>query len=116
MSGGLTIVVSPLISLMQDQVEAAQARGIPAACLNSSLGKAERTAARESIANGSLRLLYPGSGWSGSVWLWRHRAFASPSSRWISPIALRSGDTISGPAFEGFRGPAIAWASLRPLP
>lgn len=58
MSGGLTIVVSPLISLMQDQVEAARARGIPAACLNSSLGKAERTAARESIANGSLRLLY----------------------------------------------------------
>lgn len=56
--GGLTIVVSPLISLMQDQVEAARARGIPAACLNSSMGKAERTAARKSIADGSLRLLY----------------------------------------------------------
>ena len=58
MLGGITVVVSPLISLMQDQVEAARARGIPAACLNSSMGKAERTAARESIADGSLRLLY----------------------------------------------------------
>jgi ATP-dependent DNA helicase RecQ len=56
--GGLTVVVSPLISLMQDQVEAARARGVPAACLNSSLGKAEQTLVHDSIANGSLRLLY----------------------------------------------------------
>src|SRR5688572_19017736 len=56
--GGLTIVVSPLISLMQDQVDAARARGVPAACLNSSLGKAEQEAVRLAIAEGSLRLLY----------------------------------------------------------
>jgi ATP-dependent DNA helicase RecQ len=56
--GGLTVVVSPLISLMQDQVEAARARGIPAAGLNSSLGKAEQETVRESIADRSLRLLY----------------------------------------------------------
>jgi ATP-dependent DNA helicase RecQ len=56
--GGLTVVVSPLISLMQDQVEAARARGLPAACLNSSVGKGEQQAVRESIADGSLRLLY----------------------------------------------------------
>ena len=55
---GLSIVVSPLISLMQDQVEAARARGLPAACLNSSLGTAEREAVRQAIADGSLRLLY----------------------------------------------------------
>jgi ATP-dependent DNA helicase RecQ len=58
MLGGLTVVVSPLISLMQDQVEAARARGLAAACLNSSLGKAEQGAVREGIANGSLGLLY----------------------------------------------------------
>ncbi|HZB28039.1 MAG TPA: RecQ family ATP-dependent DNA helicase, partial [Gemmatimonadales bacterium] len=56
--GGLTVVVSPLISLMQDQVEAARARGLPAACLNSSLGRAEQTRVQDSISNGSLRLLY----------------------------------------------------------
>jgi ATP-dependent DNA helicase RecQ len=56
--GGLTVVISPLISLMQDQVEAARARGLPAACLNSSLSKAEQDTVRHSIGEGSLRLLY----------------------------------------------------------
>src|SRR6185503_11296362 len=56
--GGLTVVVSPLISLMQDQVEAVRARGVPAACLNSSLGTAEQEAVRHAIGEGSLRLLY----------------------------------------------------------
>jgi len=56
--GGLSIVVSPLISLMQDQVEAARSRGLPAACLNSTLGKAEQMVVRRSISDGSLRLLY----------------------------------------------------------
>src|SRR6476620_4460176 len=56
--GGLSIVVSPLISLMQDQIEAAIARGIPAACLNSSLGKEEQSRVRSSIKDGSVRLLY----------------------------------------------------------
>src|SRR5919112_5821974 len=39
--GGLTVVVSPLISLMQDQVAAAAARGIPAAALTSGLSDQE---------------------------------------------------------------------------
>src|SRR3954468_24993304 len=56
--GGLSVVVSPLISLMQDQMVAARARGIPAACLNSSLGAAERELVQEGITDGSLRLLY----------------------------------------------------------
>jgi len=56
--GGLTVVVSPLISLMQDQVDAARARGVPAACLNSGVGQAEQEAVRQAIAEGSLRLLY----------------------------------------------------------
>ena len=55
---GLSVVVSPLISLMQDQVEAARARGLPAACLNSSLGKGEQESVGQAIADGSLRLLY----------------------------------------------------------
>jgi ATP-dependent DNA helicase RecQ len=43
---------------MQDQVEAARARGLPAACLNSSLGAAEKQSVRRAIADRSLRLLY----------------------------------------------------------
>ena len=42
--GGLTVVVSPLISLMQDQVAAAEARGISAACLTSGLTADEQAA------------------------------------------------------------------------
>src|SRR5467141_627932 len=42
---GLTVVVSPLISLMKDQVDALQASGVPATFLNSSL-KPEESRAR----------------------------------------------------------------------
>src|SRR5687768_881451 len=56
--GGLTVVVSPLISLMQDQVAAAEARGIPAACLTSGLTDQEQATIRRRIAEGGLRLLY----------------------------------------------------------
>ncbi len=56
--GGLTIVVSPLVSLMQDQVAAADARGIPAAALHSALRSHERNRALSRLADGALRLLY----------------------------------------------------------
>lgn len=53
-----TIVVSPLISLMQDQVAAAEARGIPAAALNSTLSPSEQRTLLERFAARELRLLY----------------------------------------------------------
>jgi ATP-dependent DNA helicase RecQ len=56
--GGLTVVVSPLISLMQDQVAAAEARGIPSACLTSGLTSEEQSAVRRRLDEGRLRLLY----------------------------------------------------------
>lgn len=55
---GLTLVVSPLIALMKDQVDALQALGIKAARLDSSLGKEEAQAIYASLQNGSLKLLY----------------------------------------------------------
>ena len=55
---GLTIVVSPLVSLMQDQVAAARSRGIPAAALHSGLAGDEQAAVLSAIEDRSLRLLY----------------------------------------------------------
>lgn len=56
--GGLTVVVSPLISLMQDQVEAANRRGIPAVLLNSAMTPQAKTLAMRAVTSGTARLLY----------------------------------------------------------
>jgi len=55
---GLSVVVSPLISLMQDQVGAARSRGIWAAALTSASTAAERRQILEDAARGGLKLLY----------------------------------------------------------
>ena len=58
MSGGLTLVVSPLISLMQDQVRALRRRGLPAAYLNSQLDAAARRSVLTAVLAGQVPLLY----------------------------------------------------------
>ena len=55
---GLTIVVSPLISLMADQVGALRQMGVAASYLNSTLGAAERSEVLHGVAAGALRLVY----------------------------------------------------------
>ena len=55
---GLTLVISPLISLMQDQVAALGQAGVPAAYLNSSLTPAQRQEVLRRAARGMYRLLY----------------------------------------------------------
>ena len=55
---GLTIVVSPLIALMKDQVDALQASGVAATFLNSSLDGTEARARLRGLYNGEFRLLY----------------------------------------------------------
>src|SRR5437899_1474093 len=55
---GLTVVVSPLIALMKDQVDGLQAGGVPATFLNSSLGVAESRPRLRGLHNGQYRLLY----------------------------------------------------------
>ncbi|MEI8379329.1 MAG: DNA helicase RecQ [Planctomycetota bacterium] len=55
---GLAIVVSPLISLMKDQVDALRECGIPAACVNSSQSASERQRVASAIRAGELKLLY----------------------------------------------------------
>jgi ATP-dependent DNA helicase RecQ len=56
--GGITLVISPLISLMKDQVDDLNARGIPAAAWNSTLDYRDRVQLEEGLADGSLRLLF----------------------------------------------------------
>src|SRR5881275_2183125 len=58
MTEGLTLVVSPLISLMQDQVSRLRRRGVAAAYLNSLLTAAERRTILDAALDGSIRLLY----------------------------------------------------------
>ncbi|UOG73035.1 DNA helicase RecQ [Hymenobacter tibetensis] len=57
-SEGVCVVVSPLIALMKDQVEALKANGISAAYINSSVGQSEQNAICSDCANGYLKLLY----------------------------------------------------------
>lgn len=55
---GLTIVISPLIALMKDQVDALQANGIPAAYLNSTLPPSEIARIERLAQDHKLKLLY----------------------------------------------------------
>jgi len=55
---GLTLVVSPLIALMKDQIDALTRRGIAAACLDSTLDVATYRTVMDQVRRGALRLLY----------------------------------------------------------
>ena len=58
LQGGTTVVVSPLIALMKDQVDKLQAMGVAADLINSSLTPAEVARRQAQIARGALKLLY----------------------------------------------------------
>ena len=58
MLDGVTVVVSPLIALMKDQIDLLARRGVDAARLDSSLGADEVRAVSDRLRNGSLKLLY----------------------------------------------------------
>ena len=55
---GVTLVVSPLIALMKDQVDALQARGLPATFINSSLSEPEQRARIDSLRRRAHKLVY----------------------------------------------------------
>ncbi|HEU0301260.1 MAG TPA: RecQ family ATP-dependent DNA helicase [Longimicrobium sp.] len=55
---GVTLVVSPLISLMKDQVDALQAAGVPATFINSTLPAGEMAARMDAARSGEIKLLY----------------------------------------------------------
>ncbi|GAB7365284.1 hypothetical protein MBLNU230_g6365t1 [Neophaeotheca triangularis] len=56
--GGITIVVSPLIALMKDQVDALKRKGISAACMDSTKSRDEYMDTVRSMQDGTLKILY----------------------------------------------------------
>jgi ATP-dependent DNA helicase RecQ len=55
---GMAVVVSPLISLMKDQVDALAAGGVPAACVNSMMSTDQRRRVADDVRLGRIKLLY----------------------------------------------------------
>ena len=55
---GLTLVVSPLIALMKDQVDGLRANGVPAGLLNSTLTQEEATLVQDQARQGKIKILY----------------------------------------------------------
>lgn len=58
LSDGLTVVISPLIALMKDQVDALRLNGVNAAFLNSSMDKESQNILIEQVREGKIKLLY----------------------------------------------------------
>ncbi len=87
---GLTVVVSPLIALMKDQVDALTASGVPATFLNSSLGAEEARARLRGLHQGQYRLLYAAperlmlSGMLSDLERWNVNLFAIDEAHCIS--------------------------------
>lgn len=88
---GLTVVFSPLIALMRDQVKAMERLGIPAACINSGQTTEENDAVLESAMQNRLKLLYitPERQNSG---VWTEAAMQSLN---ISMVVVDEAHTIS---------------------
>ncbi len=87
---GLTVVVSPLIALMKDQVDALQAAGVAATFLNSSLAAGESRPRLRGLHNGEYRLLYVAperlmlSGFLDDLKKWNVNLFAIDEAHCIS--------------------------------
>ncbi len=87
---GLTVVVSPLIALMKDQVDALQASGIAATFLNSSLAAGEGRERLRGLHNGEFKLLYVAperlmlSGFLKDLQRWNVRLIAIDEAHCIS--------------------------------
>ena len=95
--GGLTIVVSPLVALMQDQVAALRLAGVPAETINSARDRADNVAAWRRVAAGEIHLLY-----LSPERLMTERMLAALTKLSVRLIAIDEAHCISqwGPAFR----------------
>jgi ATP-dependent DNA helicase RecQ len=87
---GLTVVVSPLIALMKDQVDALQASGVAATFLNSTLSAEEARARLRGLHGGEYKLLYVAperlmlEGWVENLKAWNVTAIAIDEAHCVS--------------------------------
>lgn len=87
---GLTVVISPLIALMKDQVDALRASGVPATFLNSSIESDESRARLRGLHTNQFRLLYVAperlmlSGFLADLQRWNVKLFAVDEAHCIS--------------------------------
>jgi len=87
---GLTVVVSPLIALMKDQVDAMQASGVAATFLNSSLDANESRARLRGLHRGEFKLLYAAperlmlEGWGENLKQWNVNCLAIDEAHCVS--------------------------------
>src|SRR4051812_21995138 len=87
---GITVVVSPLIALMKDQVNALEAAGVPATFLNSTLGETEARARLRGLHAGKYKLLYAAperlllEGWEENLCNWNVTCVAIDEAHCIS--------------------------------
>ncbi len=87
---GLTVVVSPLIALMKDQVDALQASGVAATFLNSTLGADESRARLRGLHRGEYKLLYAAperlmlEGWVENLKAWKVACLAIDEAHCVS--------------------------------
>ena len=112
--GGTTVVVSPLIALMKDQVDGLRACGVAAVQIDSSLSDSERFAAEMDLATGrhppAVRLAgTAGVSPTSTACCSRSASTPSPSTR---PTASATGATISAPNIAS--SPASASSSPAP--
>ncbi len=87
---GLTLVVSPLIALMKDQVDQLETAGVPATFLNSSLKASEARERMRGLHEGRFRLLYAAperlmlENWQANLQIWNVAAVAIDEAHCIS--------------------------------
>ena len=87
---GLTVVVSPLIALMKDQVDQLQASGVAATFLNSTLGEKEARARLSGLHRGLYKLLYAAperlmlDGWVENLKTWNVTCIAIDEAHCVS--------------------------------